>query len=59
MAFLGLVLLAPAVRAADFGAISESKETGPPATITLTSPDLNPPIGGRVDPTTYPIGPGD
>jgi protein involved in polysaccharide export with SLBB domain len=25
----------------------------------LTSPDLNPPIGGRVDPTTYPIGPGD
>jgi protein involved in polysaccharide export with SLBB domain len=56
LASLGLVsLLVPPSQAADFA----SKEAGQPATITSTAPDPNPPIERRVDPTTYPIGPGD
>ena len=58
LAFLGLGLFqAPAVQAADLDATSGSRE--PPAAITWTAPDPNPPIEGRVDPTTYRVGPGD
>jgi len=60
LAFLGLrSLLIPAVQAADFDATSSARESGPPTAITWTAPDPNPPIEGRVDPTTYRIGPGD
>jgi protein involved in polysaccharide export with SLBB domain len=55
LAVLGsMSLLVPAVQAADSGA----GEAGP-TPITWTAPDPNPPIEGRVDPTTYRIGPGD
>lgn len=60
VAFLGLSwLLVPAVHAADLGAASGAGEPGLPTAITLTAPDSNPPIEGRVDPTTYRVGPGD
>jgi len=60
LAFLGYrSLFAPSAQAADFEATSAAGETGPLTPVTWTAPDPNPPIEGRVDPTTYRIGPGD
>ena len=60
LAYFGLgSILAPAVQAADPGATPGARGAGPSPAITLTAPDPNPPIEGRVDPATYRVGPGD